>query len=225
MNSVLFILEIVGTVAFAASGAMVAVNKKMDVFGVIILGLTTAIGGGIIRDIILGVTPPSAFLNPVYAIVAIVTSVLVFLPFTQKFAHKNVRAYDTVLLICDSVGLGAFTVVGVRAAYTAIENAPFILAVFTGVITAVGGGAIRDLFAKDTPFIFVKHFYACASLIGAVLCAVLRKFAGEAVAMAAGSAAVIILRLLAAKYRWELPKPHDPEIGRAESAQKTDEAE
>lgn len=211
MNSVFFILEIIGTVAFAASGAMVAVNKKMDVFGVIILGLTTATGGGIIRDLVLGVTPPSVFLTPVYAIVAVATSVLVFLPFTQKFAHKNTRAYDTVLLICDSVGLGVFTAVGVKAAYSAIENAPFILAVFTGVITAVGGGAIRDLFAKDTPFIFIRHFYACASLIGAILTIVLWNFTGELISMAAGIVTVIVLRLFAAKYRWELPKPHDPD--------------
>ena len=211
MNSVFFILEIIGTVAFAASGAMVAVNKKMDVFGVIILGLTTATGGGIIRDLVLGVTPPSVFLTPVYAIVAVATSVLVFLPFTQKFAHKNTRAYDTVLLVCDSVGLGVFTAVGVKAAYSAIENAPFILAVFTGVITAVGGGAIRDLFAKDTPFIFIRHFYACASLIGAILTIVLWNFAGELISMAAGIVTVIVLRLFAAKYRWELPKPHNPD--------------
>lgn len=211
MNSVFFILEIIGTVAFAASGAMVAVNKKMDVFGVIILGLTTATGGGIIRDLVLGVTPPSVFLTPVYAIVAVATSILVFLPFTQKFAHKNTRAYDTVLLICDSVGLGVFTAVGVKAAYSAIENAPFILAVFTGVITAVGGGAIRDLFAKDTPFIFIRHFYACASLIGAILTIVLWNFAGELISMAAGIVTVIVLRLFAAKYRWELPKPHNPD--------------
>ena len=211
MNSVFFILEIIGTVAFAASGAMVAVNKKMDVFGVIILGLTTATGGGIIRDLVLGVTPPSVFLTPVYAIVAGATSILVFLPFTQKFAPKNTRAYDTVLLICDSVGLGVFTAVGVKAAYSAIENAPFILAVFTGVITAVGGGAIRDLFAKDTPFIFIRHFYACASLIGAILTIVLWNFAGELISMAAGIVTVIVLRLFAAKYRWELPKPHDPD--------------
>lgn len=211
MNSVFFILEIIGTVAFAASGAMVAVNKKMDVFGVIILGLTTATGGGIIRDLVLGVTPPSVFLTPVYAIVAVATSILVFLPFTQKFAHKNTRAYDTVLLVCDSVGLGVFTAVGVKAAYSAIENAPFILAVFTGVITAVGGGAIRDLFAKDTPFIFIRHFYACASLIGAILTIVLWNFAGELISMAAGIVTVIVLRLFAAKYRWELPKPHNPD--------------
>ena len=211
MNSVFFILEIIGTVAFAASGAMVAVNKKMDVFGVIILGLTTATGGGIIRDLVLGVTPPSVFLTPVYAIVAVATSILVFLPFTQKFAHKNTRAYDIVLLVCDSVGLGVFTAVGVKAAYSAIENAPFILAVFTGVITAVGGGAIRDLFAKDTPFIFIRHFYACASLIGAILTIVLWNFAGELISMAAGIVTVIVLRLFAAKCRWELPKPHDPD--------------
>ena len=211
MNSVFFILEIIGTVAFAASGAMVAVNKKMDVFGVIVLGLTTATGGGIIRDVILGKTPPSVFLTPVYAIVAVATSILVFLPFTQKFAHKNTRAYDAVLLICDSVGLGVFTAVGVKAAYSAIENAPFILAIFAGVITAVGGGAIRDLFAKDTPFIFIRHFYACASLFGATLTIILWNFAGELISMAAGIVTVIVLRLFAAKYRWELPKPHDPD--------------
>ena len=83
--------------------------------------------------------------------------------------------------------------------------------VFLAIITAVGGGAIRDLFAKDTPFIFIRHFYACASLIGAILTIVLWNFAGELISMAAGIVTVIVLRLFAAKYRWELPKPHDPD--------------
>lgn len=209
MAYLILTLEIIGTIAFSISGAMVAINKKMDAFGVIILGLTTAIGGGIVRDLILGAVPPLAFTEPKYAIIAVITSILVFLPFTQEFAHKNVSAYDKVLLICDSVGLGVFTVVGVRAAHSAIDNAPFILVVFTGVITAVGGGVIRDLFAKNTPFIFVKHFYACACLIGAIVAALLWKFSGEIIAMTIGGTVVIILRLLAAKYHWKLPKPHD----------------
>ena len=89
MDSVFFVLEIIGTVAFAVSGAMIAMHKKMDIFGVVILGLTTAVGGGVIRDIILGITPPATFVNPVYALVAVGTSLIVFLPFVQKFTNAK----------------------------------------------------------------------------------------------------------------------------------------
>lgn len=196
---ILFFFEIIGTIAFAISGAFVAIEKKMDVFGVMILGMTTAVGGGIIRDLLLGIVPPTAFQKPVYALIAIAVAVLVF---ALKIKGVGNQAEGYVLLWMDSVGLAVFTVIGVRAGMT-FQNV--FLSLFVGVLTGVGGGVLRDLFAGNTPYIFVKHFYACASLAGAVVTVLLWRF-GQLVAMSAGSVAVVLLRLLAAKFRWSLPK-------------------
>lgn len=195
----LFIIELIGTAAFAVSGAGLGVRKKMDVFGIIILGMSTAVGGGIIRDLILGINPPAAFQKPVYALLAIAVSLLIFV-FRSEI---NVLGDDNVpLLIMDSMGLAVFTVVGVRAG---IESGNVFLEVFLGVITGVGGGVLRDIFAGETPSIFVKHFYACASLIGAAASVFLWPL-NEDLAMLSGSAAVLILRLAAARFRWDLPR-------------------
>lgn len=202
----LLLFEIVGTVAFAISGAMTGMKKKMDIFGVAILGLTTAVGGGALRDIILGNTPPVMFRNPVYAVIAIVTSVILFLPAVQRLILRIHGLYDSLMLLMDSVGLGIFTVVGIRTAYAAVAEPGWFLLLFVGVVTGVGGGVLRDVMAGDTPYVFVKHFYACASLLGAVVCILLWSLAGQTVAMAAGAAAVVALRYLAVKYRWSLPK-------------------
>lgn len=202
----LLLFEIVGTVAFAISGAMTGMKKKMDIFGVAILGLTTAVGGGALRDIILGNTPPVMFRNPVYAVIAIVTSVILFLPAVQRLILRIHGLYDSLMLLMDSVGLGIFTVVGIRTAYAAVADPGWFLLLFVGVVTGVGGGVLRDVMAGDTPYVFVKHFYACASLLGAVVCILLWTLAGQTIAMAAGAAAVVALRYLAVKYRWSLPK-------------------
>jgi len=204
--SLVFVLEIIGTVAFAISGATVGMRRNMDMLGVIILGMTTAVGGGVIRDLILGITPPATFRNPVYAIVAILVSIIIFLPQVRRFTDKKHPVLDVMLLIVDSVGLGVFTVVGIRAAHTASSEYTAFLLVFVGVITGVGGGVIRDVMAGTTPYIFLKHFYACASLIGAVICIVLWQPLGESAAMISGAVSVVILRLLAARFRWSLPK-------------------
>lgn len=202
----LLLFEIVGTVAFAISGAMTGMKKKMDIFGVAILGLTTAVGGGALRDIILGNTPPVMFRDPVYAVIAIVTSVILFLPTVQRLILRIHGLYDSLMLLMDSVGLGIFTVVGIRTAYAAVADPGWFLLLFVGVVTGVGGGVLRDVMAGDMPYVFVKHFYACASLLGAVVCILLWNLAGQTVAMAAGAAAVVALRYLAVKYRWSLPK-------------------
>lgn len=202
----LLLFEIVGTVAFAISGAMTGMKKKMDIFGVAILGLTTAVGGGALRDIILGNTPPVMFRNPIYAVIAIVTSVILFLPAVQRLILRIHGLYDSLMLLMDSVGLGIFTVVGIRTAYAAVADPGWFLLLFVGVVTGVGGGVLRDVMAGDTPYVFVKHFYACASLLGAVVCILLWTLAGQTIAMAAGAAAVVALRYLAVKYRWSLPK-------------------
>ena len=163
MEQLFLTLELVGTLAFAASGAITGLKKNMDVFGVCILGLTTAVGGGVIRDLLLGITPPGTFQDPIYAVVALLTSLVLFLP-----RMWDQRLYDLVLLMMDSAGLGIFTVAGIRIAYEHAARPTLFLLVFVGVVTGVGGGVLRDVLAGDTPYIFVKHVYASASLAGAL---------------------------------------------------------
>ncbi len=208
MDSVFFVLEFIGTIAFAVSGAMLAIKSKMDVFGVCALGVTTAVGGGIIRDILLGVTPPTCFTEPVFLLLAIGTALLTFTIFYHNpFAHKR-KITDVIMLIADSVGLGVFTVIGVKACFYTTQNPQLFLALCSGVITGVGGGVMRDVMAKNTPFIFVKHFYACSSIIGALFSYVIWVLINELVAMILGVIIVVILRILAARFHWKLPKVH-----------------
>ena len=160
-ETVLFILEIIGTAVFAASGALAGLQRQLDAFGVVILGVCTACGGGVIRDLTLGITPPVMFCQPVYALVAMGVSALVFLPAVRHLLAVESRAYELVMLWLDSIGLGLFTVVGVQCAFQQAENYNLFLLVFVGVITGVGGGVLRDVLSNQKPYIFVKHFYAC----------------------------------------------------------------
>ena len=196
MDTFILIVNLIGTVAFAASGAMIGLRKNMDIFGMCILGLTTATGGGVIRDLILGLTPPMAFRDPTSATVARV----------RRLLMHNPEHYRILLFWMDALGLGAFTVIGVELAYQRAMEPTFFLLVFVGVVTGVGGGVIRDLLAQEVPYIFVKHVYACASLAGAMLCAGLWRWAGSMAAMLAGMATVVLIRVLAAHYHWNLPK-------------------
>lgn len=195
---IICILEIIGTVAFSVSGAVVGIKKKMDILGVTTLGIITAVGGGIFRDIIIGVVPPTAFCNPIYMIIAIAAALIAFLPFISR----KINLDHFIWVLADSIGLSAFTIIGVSAG-AAFDN--LFLEVFLGVITGVGGGVIRDICSGDIPMIFIKHFYACPCMIGAVICAVLNKY-NSVLATVAGFGIILILRLLAAKYKWHLPK-------------------
>lgn len=209
MELFIFIFEIIGTAAFAVSGAMTGVAKKMDTFGVCILGLTTATGGGMIRDVVLGVTPPAAFRDPVYAVISIAVSIVVFFVLRrQKTMHevKGKKAFDLILLVTDSAGLGIFTVCGVRTAIECGYISNHFLVLFVAVVTGVGGGVLRDIFAGDRPYIFVKHIYACASLIGALAAMLVWIQVGQSAAMLIGFIVVTAIRLLAARFRWSLPK-------------------
>lgn len=194
----LLILEIIGTIAFSISGALVAIENKMDIFGVVVLGLTTAVGGGIIRDLILGITPPSIVNSPMFIVLAVVVAIIVFLPSIRNYIAKM----DILIMLMDSIGLAVFTIVGVEASLT-YNN--LVLSLFTGVITGVGGGVLRDIFAKTNLYIFTKHFYACASLIGALISFYLFKF-NDNLAIVLGFIVIFVLRICAAKYKWNLPK-------------------
>lgn len=205
---IIFIAELIGTVAFSASGAMVGINRGMDIFGVCVLGVFTAVGGGMVRDIILG-NVPNALTDPTYVIAAFLTALIIFtaLYIKKELLHGKLRAaYDSMMLVMDALGLGIFTAVGVltgiRAGY--VENT--FLLVFLGTLTGVGGGLMRDIMAGVPPYIFVKHIYALASIAGACAFCLIYKFFGEIAALVAASTLVFVIRLLAAHFRWNLPR-------------------
>ena len=210
LEKYIFIIEIIGTIAFASSGAMVGIKKQMDLLGVCVLGMTTAVGGGMIRDLILGVNPPVMFQNPTYALIAIAFSVLIFCGlyfFQNKLTHSKVQGvYDKLMMIFDSLGLGLFTVVGVTTAINIGYETTAFLQIFVGVLTGVGGGVLRDIMAGNTPYIFVKHVYASASIIGAMVCVLVEPWLGDLTAMLIGATVVFVIRILAAHYKWNLPR-------------------
>lgn len=207
-NSIIFAIEIIGTIAFASSGAMLGIRKNLDIFGVVVLGLCVAVGGGIVRDIILGLTPPSAFRDPSYALTALVTAVLLFgiVYWKQEIlTSRYMEIYETIMNYCDAAGLGIFTVLGVYTGYEQGYRGRFFL-IFLGMLTGIGGGVIRDVLADTMPFILRKHIYAVASLAGAFVC---QRLIGQSLylALAAGTAVVLVIRILASHYRWNLPRP------------------
>ena len=207
----IFLLEIVGTIAFASSGAMLGIRKNMDIFGVNVLGITTAVGGGCVRDLLLGIHPPKMFQNFAYVGTAILTSCLLFVVFFIKkelLESTFLERYERVMSALDAVGLGIFTVMGIRTAMD-LEGSHFdhwFLLVFVGVATGIGGGMIRDVMAVETTFVFIKHVYACAALIGAFLYIFLCRAVPDIGAMLVSSITVVAVRLLAAHYRWNLPR-------------------
>lgn len=203
-----FIIEIIGTVAFASSGALIGIRKNMDIFGINVLGITTALGGGLIRDLVLGINPPNMFRNSVYVIAAVLTSCVLFLIVRLKqelLGSRFMELYERLMNVMDAIGLGAFTVIGINTALKVGYESTFLL-LFVGLITGIGGGMLRDIMAGTTPFVFVKHVYACASIAGAVVCLALRTVWTMSMAMIAGAVVVIIIRILATRYRWNLPK-------------------
>lgn len=210
-----FCIEIVGTVAFALSGAVLAVQRRMDIFGVLVLGVCTAVGGGVIRDLLLGITPPSTFRNPVYALVAALASGLIF--FVAKSEPEIIISNRiqnlTLFNFLDAMGLGIFTVIGINTAINAGFADNTFLQIFVGVTTGVGGGILRDMLAGVTPGVLRKHIYASAAFVGAILYACAYPYINQWLAMILGAAVVVLIRILAAKYLWNLPVaiPEDAE--------------
>lgn len=203
------IFELVGTIAFAISGAMISIEKEIDLFGVAFLGLTTACGGGMLRDLLLGNTPPGMFFDSLHAAIAVTTALAVFLLarlWQQNFLLRR-RKIDRINNIIDAIGLGACSVTGVRIAMEAGFADNMFLVVSLGMITAVGGGMLRDLLLREIPFIFQKHIYALASILGACTYYLLQRWgAGEIFSMFAGTGATFILRILATLFQWNLPR-------------------
>ena len=214
-DTLFFIVEILGTIAFAISGAMIAIDRELDIFGVIMMACMTACGGGILRDMILGQTPPQSFINPVYLASAAASGVLVFL-YTYR-RHKRVTAphnlgkvtldFDMPLNVIDAAGLGIFSVIGVQNTINAGYGENMFFCVFLGACTGVGGGMLRDMMSNAVPAIFRKHIYALASIIGATVYYLLVGH-NRGVAIVVTVVLVTVLRVMATVYRWSLPKIH-----------------
>ena len=212
-DTLFFIVEILGTIAFAISGAVIAIDRKLDVFGVVIMACMTACGGGILRDMILGQTPPQSFINPVYLTSAAVSGVLVFL--YTKYRHKRFTDLhkfgsieldlDMPLNVIDAAGLGIFSVIGVQNTINAGYGDNMFFCVFLGACTGVGGGMLRDMMSNTTPAIFRKHIYALASIIGAIVYYLLMSL-NRGAAIVVTVVLVTVLRILATHYQWSLPK-------------------
>ncbi len=193
---VLIITELVGTVAFSVSGALTAIDRGLDAFGVLFIGCITATGGGILRDVLIGQTPPAIFLNLYVLGAAALTSMIVFvIAYCKRKTYHTVRDHiEAVNSIFDAVGLAAYG-----------ENA--VLSVCIGMLTGVGGGILRDIMTDATPYVFRKHIYALASIAGSVIYYIGTRFGvGTAISTFTAMAAVVAIRLLAAHFRWSLPR-------------------
>lgn len=210
MTKLIFnIIEIIGIVSFAVSGAMIAIKHRSDFFGVLFLGCTTALGGGITRDIMLGAHPPLVFTNWVFALTAALSSVAVFIVafvFKEKYS-KHTHMIETVNNIIDALGLGAFTVTGVNCAFENVAGNNILLGVFMGMLTGIGGGVLRDLLSGEVPVVFRKHVYALASIAGGILyCFLITYGAGKTFSALCCMLVVFSIRVLATVFKWNLPK-------------------
>lgn len=205
----IFITEIIGIIAFAISGAIVGIKKHFDIFGIIVLGVITAVGGGAIRDITLGIIPPTMFKNPVYVVVAFMTSCVTFgaAAIVKAKFNKNKQFFVEIVNFFDAVGLGVFAVTGTNTAIVhGFEHNAF-LAIFVGVITGIGGGMVRDVLAGKVPFVLFKDIYASAAIVGAGIYYFMytSKF-NPILSVISAIVITIIIRMLASYYHLGLPK-------------------
>ena len=197
--NIIYILDLVGTAAFAASGAWIGVRKHMDLFGVLVLGVVTAVGGGTLRDLLLGDIPPFSLKDETYICIAITVSLIVFIN-RVKF-----KVFEKPLLYFDAIGLGTFVVIGTTKALD--FQLGFLGAVLMGVMTGTAGGVIRDILANQVPLILRREIYASACVAGGALLVVLEHFdTGRPVAALLAAGTVITVRLLAIRYDWGLPR-------------------
>lgn len=204
-----YVLEIIGIISFAISGAMIAIDKNADLFGVVVLALITAMGGGVMRDILLGMTPPVFFTSLVFVTIAIVTSLAVF-AFAYAFKERyvtNEAAIEKINNIVDALGLGVFAVVGVKVTVDAgFTNNPFLI-ICMALITATGGGLLRDLMIMEIPFVLKKRIYAVAAILGASVYYFASVFGmNDVAAQVLGTTVTFTVRILATVFKWNFPK-------------------
>lgn len=203
--TLLYALDLLGTAAFAASGALAGIRRGMDIFGVLLLGLVTATGGGTLRDLLLGDTPPFIFKDETYLFLSIAVGLAVFI------CHRHLDLLIHPLPYLDAVGLGTFVVIGTGKALA--FQLGFIGSVMMGVMTATAGGMVRDMLSNQVPMVLQKEVYASACLAGGALLYLLHHYSSLPSPWALTISAVLVtgVRLMAIRYNWSLPKAiHEP---------------
>jgi uncharacterized membrane protein YeiH len=196
----LLALDLVGVAVFALSGAVAAIRARLDVFGVLVLAFATALAGGVVRDVLIGAIPPLALTDWRYGTLALAAGVLAMV------GHRVVERVHRPVAVLDAVGLGVFAVVGAQKALAFDLAEP--IAVLLGVVTAIGGGTLRDVLLARVPPVLQMEIYAVAAAVGAAV-AVAAQSAGAhaAIAAAAGALTCATLRLVSLRRGWHLPQP------------------
>lgn len=194
----LYIFDYLGTIAFAVSGALLGIKKELDIFGVIFLAITTAVGGGIFRDVMIGTIPPTALTKPIYCILGIIFAILTFI------LNDKIIKLQNIILIMDAIGLGVFTAIGSNSAFTNGYDEIFVVVVM-GLLTGVGGGILRDVFVNDIPLVFRKEIYAVASIIGAISFYFANIIFTNNIAMYICFLITFLIRILAIMHKLNLP--------------------
>ncbi|WP_299765372.1 trimeric intracellular cation channel family protein [uncultured Dokdonia sp.] len=202
---VITLIDILGTIAFAISGVLTAMNKRMDAFGILIIALITSIGGGTLRDVLIGKTPVTWMQDQVFPTVIFITAV-----FAVLFRSK-LKYFRRSLFLFDTIGIGLYTITGVQVSL-AFGLDPLIC-VILGTISACFGGVLRDILCNEIPIIFHKEIYATACIVGAVAYLVLIRFEfSQTVAMIISGSVIITIRILAVVFKWKLPRLYKKEI-------------
>jgi len=204
--SLLYALDLIGTAAFAASGAWAGIRRQMDLLGVIVLGLVTATGGGTLRDILLGDLPPFALKDETYLYTSIIVALAVFV------GHRHFERLNQPLLYFDAIGLGTFVVIGTGKALAMHTGA--LTAILMGVATATAGGLVRDVLSGQVPLILQREVYASACIAGGAVLVVLHGTSvSPSVAVIVAAFVTIAVRLLAIWRNWQLPRVNDSAPG------------
>lgn len=209
---VLLLFDVFGTFVFALSGAAKAIKKNMDFLGVIVFSITVGCAGGMIRDVLIGAVPVAVYQNSVYIAVAFVAGLVMFL----IGENVSIESFPNHIVFLDAIGLGFFTALGCEkaASYSIIP----VGIIFSGVLSAVGGGVLRDLFAKEIPMVFTSDFYASASILGALLYLLLRYLGVDSsINIWVTAFFTILARVLGYKLHLSLPVAHQGHHSQASS--------
>ncbi|MEP5340666.1 MAG: trimeric intracellular cation channel family protein [Algibacter sp.] len=194
-----YTIDILGTIAFTISGVLIAINKKMDLLGILIIGFVTAVGGGTLRDLLIGNVPVGWMKDITFTYVIIGSAIFAIL------LRNQINYLRTSLFLFDTIGIGLYTVVGIEKGISADLHP--IICIALGTITASFGGVIRDVLCNEIPVIFRKEIYATACIIGGSVYFLLREFPIENnIVFVIAGVTVIIIRLLAVKFKISLPK-------------------
>ncbi|ESU22436.1 putative membrane protein [Flavobacterium enshiense DK69] len=192
------ILDILGTMAFAVSGALTAMNKKMDPFGVFIIAFVTAVGGGTLRDVLIGRTPVGWMMNLNYVYIILLGFVLAMI-FKEKL-----DGFRKSMFLFDTIGLGVFTLIGLEKGLE-VHLHP-VICIALGTMTACFGGVIRDILCNEIPVIFRKEIYATICIVGGIFFFFLKSIElPENLVYLATSVLIIFIRLMAVIFHWSLP--------------------